>query len=583
MSAIINAIDNYTNKTILSTGENGHIQYNWSTNDIESAIVQYHFQLVRTHDTTIMENKLNEIIQKIREIRNNDKYKTYLTMLYKIIAQTRDIVDGKGEYKLSYMMIYVWWHYYPDLAYFAIRQFTMGDAIRENDEKVGIPHPYGSWKDIKYLCEYVYQKTNNIEHLIIKYCVELVVGQIKMDYYNFNNWDPFSLCSKWTPRESSKYGWLFNKIAKTYFADYLKTSKYPAKLLKANIKCKQDMRKIISTLNRKLDTIQIKQCANYWDQIDHNKTTSITMVKQRNALLNQTKKGEQRSKEEHRIICAQNFRTYVEFQKKVGNTLKGKCIGLADFTKHAIQIKNNLYDKTAKDILDSQWINSSNNTHALSNMVAMCDTSASMLGDPLNVCIALGIRIAEKSSLGKRIMTFSSNPSWLDLSHIDSFVDMVDYINNDIYSKDLSTNFYKALDLFLNAIVEKRLDVKTVKNMSLIILSDMQINKGDLKWNESLYDAIARKYQEAGLKAVGEPYKVPFLVFWNLRNTDGFPCLIKQKNTAMMSGFSPSLLNDLYTKGMKAFEDYTPYKNLIESLSKLRYQCMEDELIKILV
>jgi len=108
----------------------------------------------------------------------------------------------------------------------------------------------------------------------------------------------------------------------------------------------------------------------------------------------------------------------------------------------------------------------------------------------------------------------------------------------------------------------------------------------DGTFSESLYDSIERKYCEAGIKAIGEPYKVPLLVFWNLRQTDGFPVLAKQKNTAMMSGFSPALLNDFCEKGVAAFEDYanyTPFRFLVESLSKPRYQCMEDEFVKMLV
>ena len=590
MSAIINAIDQYVNETPLSIGENGHAQYNWATSDIETILVQYSFQLVRSDNIEPLESKLHEIIQRIRTIQyDNPKYRTYLTILYKMIAQTRDIVDGKGEYNLSYMMIYVWWYYYPDLAYFAIRQFTMGDAIQPSEKKgeqEETPHPYGCWKDIKYLCDYVFRRENYMGHPIINYCIELVKGQIKIDKEKYDKKEqPISLCAKWIPRESSKFGWLFDQIARTYFADYLETAKEPSSITRAILKAKMNMRKLLSSLNTYLDTIQIKQCGNVWDQIDHTKTTSITITKQRNALLNKTKMGKQRSTEQHRIECANNFRQYVESQNKEGKTLKGKRVSMGDFTKQAFQIRCQqlsqgvLFDPTVKDILDSQWRNSSENTPALGNIVAMCDTSGSMDGDPLEVCIALGIRIAEKSALGKRIMTFSETPSWLDLGHIESFVDMVNYINMDVSSKGLSTNFYKALDLLLNAIVEKRLDVITVKNMSLVILSDMQMDDGDSRWNESLYDTIARKYQEAGIKAIGEPYQVPYLVFWNLRQTEGFPLLTKQKNTAMMSGFSPSLLNDLCIKGIEALEDYTPYKSLIESLSKQRYQCMEIELV----
>ncbi len=36
-------------------------------------------------------------------------HKNLLKMLYKLIAQTRDICYGKGERDITYMMIYQWW------------------------------------------------------------------------------------------------------------------------------------------------------------------------------------------------------------------------------------------------------------------------------------------------------------------------------------------------------------------------------------------------------------------------------------------------------------------------------------------
>ena len=55
-------------------------------------------------------------------------------------------------------------------------------------------------------------------------------------------------------------------------------------------------------------------------------------------------------------------------------------------------------------------------------MIAMVDVSGSMDGDPLHAAIALGIRVAEKSILGKRVLTFSALPTWVNLDGYDSFV-----------------------------------------------------------------------------------------------------------------------------------------------------------------
>jgi hypothetical protein len=509
------------------------------------------------------------------------------------LAQTRDIVDGKGECALSYMMICVWWQHYPELAYFAIRQFVIGDRICDSDHKA---HPYGCWKDIKYLCKYVVSYAN-CEHPIVDYCIQISVEQLRADLAHLESDTPISLCAKWMPRESSAFGWFFIRLARAYYPHYMITPQTPTQITRAERKARQGMRTILARLNRHLDTVQIKQCANTWDEIDHHKTTSVTLVKQRNAFLNISSKTRQsRSNEPHRIACATNFKNYINGQHDMGETIKGKRVSMVDFTKDAIKIKtqeyqstfddNILYDPIHKTALDSQWRDSSKDTKSLGNIIVMSDTSGSMSGDPLYVSISLGIRIAEKSCLGKRIMAFNSKPSWINLEPAgDSFVEMVHIMNTDETSHGLNTDFYAALDLLLSAIIEKRIDAEIVKQMALVILSDMQMDEGDQTWKDSLYDNIRNKYREAGIRSIGTHYDVPLIVFWNLRGTNGFPCLTKQKNVAMMSGFSPSLLNDFCQKGVAAFseyENYTPYQHLLSSLSKERYECMETMALDVL-
>ena len=72
------------------------------------------------------------------------EYVEYMSLLYRMIGHTRDIIDGKGEYTLSYMLLGVWHKEHPELAKFAFRQFLL------SPEGTTDVHPYGSWKDVKY-------------------------------------------------------------------------------------------------------------------------------------------------------------------------------------------------------------------------------------------------------------------------------------------------------------------------------------------------------------------------------------------------------------------------------------------------
>jgi hypothetical protein len=187
------------------------------------------------------------------------------------------------------------------------------------------------------------------------------------------------------------------------------------------------------------------------------------------------------------------------------------------------------------------------------------------------VANALGIRIAEKSKLGKRVMTFSNTPKWVNLEKCDGFVEMTEQICTN---SGLNTNFYAALDLILNAIIQAKLEPAEVEDMVLVILSDMQIEEGDSTANWAMYEAIQHKYSEAGMRLYNVPFKAPHIVFWNLRSTSGFPCLTYQKNVSMMSGYSPVILNSFFEEGLPSLKSLTPWTCLEKMLMTDRYDIM---------
>ena len=199
-----------------------------------------------------------------------------------------------------------------------------------------------------------------------------------------------------------------------------------------------------------------------------------------------------------------------------------------------------------------------------------------MSGTPKDVAVALGIRIAEKSLLGNRIITFSQRPSWINLDKIDGFVEKVNLVQKMPWG--MNTNFYAALDLILNSIVESKLEPVAVRDLILVVLSDMQMDSADCEYNSlSLYDQINNKYHETGIRLCGKPYYPPHIVMWNLKSTSGFPSLSFQSNATMISGFSPRLLNNFCEKGIGGLKESTPWNNLLDSLKK--YDCLKEDVI----
>lgn len=556
MSKFIGAMDKYTPAT--TVGENGHKQYGWvepkakeiKKDEIEETITQISFQLVRQ-----LGRKEDGVVEKYRTLLRRLKTENkldYVLILVKMCAHTRDIVSGKGEYQLAYSMLGILFDFFPAVAGVLLERFVRLDIEGES------VHPYGSWKDIKHF----WQGRQHLNGII----VNLVNGQLKIDEQNMREGKLVSLAGKWVPREKTRYGWMFEMLACDYFDDIFFTAKEETKQKAINM-CKMKYRKLLSELNRHLDTTQVKQCGRNWKAIVPEKVTSVTLFKNKKAFLNKDKKGNERTGFFDRIECARNFTTFLERAKKGEVEVKGKRIGLADFTKEALELIKTK-NRQEIDMLNLQWVSNSSQNGALGNFVPLVDVSGSMAGDPLHAAISLGIRIAEKSKLGKRVMTFTSNPTWVNLENKTHFVDMVETVSKAEWGT--TTNFSKALDLILEIVVQQKMTSEEVKEISLVILSDMMMDQADAGYN-SVYNMVEKRYADAGMKVNGEPYTPPHIIFWNLRSTSGFPNLSKQKNTSMLSGFSPMLLNLFCEKGVECLDSLTPWSVLLESLNNPRY------------
>ena len=581
MSALVSSLDNYTNRQM---GEKGHVEYTWS-NCMQEKISQLNFQVTRTDKDTIqkLQRELKSMLIYLKHTVETDTIskkqlaKGYLSVLYRMIGYTRDIVEGKGEYTLSYMMIHTWHEIYPELAQFALRSFVLFP-----DETV---HPYGSWKDLKYFCDYC-KNQGDPKHPLIAFCVKLINKQILNDFTKIKEGEiNISLVAKWAPREKSHFGWLYHDVATDYFSNYLLTCQTEEQLKKATIKCHTKYRQLLSFINKKIDTLQIKQCQQKWHDIDFNKVTSISLTKQKKAFLNIKKNGESRYPDNwDRNNCAKNFNTHIENALKEGKNMKGKRVGLNDFTKQALQMLNNQnhnQNKIEIELLNSQWRDNSTQNEALQNMIAMVDVSGSMEGDPMNAAIALGIRIAEKSKLGKRVLTFSSRPKWVNLEPYPDFISQVQALK--IADWGQNTNFHAALNMILSAITQNKLPAEDVENMVLVVLSDMQMDQSDCVKPDVLYNKIKQEYANAGISVIGKPYNPPHILFWNLRSTSGFPILSTQTNASMMSGFSPVLLNSFVENGFESIQSCTPWSTLLSSLEKERYAILKNKLDEIIV
>jgi len=588
MSTFVNALKTHTPTT---HGEKAHLQYGWS-HDIDEKIVQFFFQLVRTDNHSDLERQLHTILSYLKHALNTNRMYadvSKLTMVYKLIGQTRDIIAGKKEQKLAFMQIFTWYQYFPELALKAIDPLVLIDG----------EHPYGSWKDIKYLCNYVRDKTSDNKHPIIIYACNLLLTQINKDWEVFSKkaYDDktllISLVARWTPREPNykkkknvKFGWLYDWLATHMFPEFLESTSHEDKVQWNNavLKCKIHFKKRIVSMNKYLDTTQIKQCNKKWDKIDFNTVTTQTMRRQRNAFQNKTKRGIQRSLTDDRVKCAENFTNHVAAAKvdPSRHKIHGKRCSVYELVKDAISISYKTPEvQDDIDTINLQWEDNRKNNKGLEKVpiVAMVDTSGSMESDnciPLYNAIGLGLRVSEVThpAFQNQILTFDHNPQWIDMSDCADFWEKVWKVKRAVWGT--STQIYKAFKMVLDACIQNQVPSNEVEQMVIAIFSDMQIDCNCISaspYNDKvLADQIDTMYADKG-------YVTPHLLFWNLRSTQGFPTLSTSKNVTALSGYSSTLLNVFCDKGIGALKEFTPQRMLQDLLNHERYTIMENAVI----
>jgi len=565
MSSLVAALDSFTPKQL---GENMHSEYGWS-HDLKEEILQVFFQLTRTSDNSKMEGlaqRFQNLVSRVNASSNTHEAHLIYT-LQRMAVQTRDVVAGKGEYRLGWFLINAFdkaglGETARKMIYYSVHSLPVDT---EGESKMDV-HPYGSWKDIKYMwCQFTWsQETSD-------FMIKLVNDQVRKEQSLLREGKaPESLVGRWAPRAKSKFGAMFGPLAKEYCSGYLETAKTPAALEGAKRKAYGEYRKLLASLNKALNTPQINMCGKTWSDIDYDKdVTSVTLSRSSKAFRNKTKTGEQRSTDEDRIQAAAKYEAWLASKVKNNETVKGSRVGLNDLVKQAYIARNSGPSEVNR--INLQWMDGLDKIGNLGNMVAMVDTSGSMSGEPMAAAIGLGIRVAEKSALGKRVMSFSATPRWCQLPEDDNFCRDVNLVRG-INDWGMNTNFTAALKLILDASVSAKLTSDQVGDLVLAVFSDMQI---DYQGNESLTDSMWQHIEK--MYAAYGYTKVPHILFWNLRSTSGFPSMSSQKNATMFSGFSPALLNLFCEKGADGLRECTPMSQLMEVLDHPRYKIFSPE------
>jgi hypothetical protein len=182
--------------------------------------------------------------------------------------------------------------------------------------------------------------------------------------------------------------------------------------------------------------------------------------------------------------------------------------------------------------------------------------------NPIDVSVSLGLYIAERNNgpFKNHFLTFSESPSLQRISGSDLYEKV-----SELKSADwgMNTNIESVFDLVLSRAKSNDISEEDMPNV-ILILSDMEFDQaaGDSYTNTAM-ESIRRKYSQAG-------YQVPNIVFWNLAaRGSNIPVKFDEQGTAMVSGFSPSILVQILSSG-----EISPEAIMNEVLNSERYSAL---------
>ncbi len=570
MTSLVVAMDNVNNTTKQYT-ENGNKAYGWNEYDdnknkkyIRERIVQFYFQCVLGSE---LNNK--EMQEKYEEMLFHTKNTSYFKYVIKLALQTRDVDEGKGMNTLSYYMLQSIFYCISTLnedKYYKIYDNIVEKWLQEfkYDEKTQMP--YGSWKDMKkYLnillnSDHIMYSYMNKWDIIVDHVDKFYVKNMVKDRKNMGINQPISLLGKWLPRESSnEYKWLAKLVAERYYNHvygFINVKK--SSIMKT-------YRKLCSSFNKYLDVTQVHMCHRTWNKINFDNVTALTLYKNKNSFLNKKE-----IQEEHREICKQTFENFIEEKIKNNKSIKGKTLFPHQLVKDILYSVEEL-DENNIDIINLQWkglvehVKKNSIDNYLNNCIACIDVSPSMYYSnimPLISAIGMGLLTMECSNI-QRAFTFSETPEWVQVNNNMTFYEKVNEIKNTKWGA--TTNIYAMFEKLLHVCLENNVSDEEMKKYSLFIFSDMQFNECCSENEYNIIETVKNLYKRHNYN------NIPYLIFWNLRNTDNFPTINKTPHSTKLSGNSASLFKFFINTDLESIKKMTNWTIIKEILNNIRY------------
>jgi hypothetical protein len=524
-------------------------------------------------------NEIRDWVDKVRaEGAARGAEEEYERDLWLLAFQGRDVRGGKGERKVALELLSV---LINDMCVAGrhVGKILLHGPGAAYMNVLPLVVEYGSWRDAFVLA----QLCADLQDTILAF----VARQFWNDHAALKQGsNRLSLLAKWLPREkASTFKDLYHALLKALFGEDNRATRRRYRLL-------------VGQMNKTLDTVERRMCGGTWAEIKPSAVPGRCLTNNRAAFFNKKLKGdEQRSTEEDRVKCAENFAAHMA-AVKAGTA---KVNGAQTVYPHELikKVQFSQEDSGEMEVLVAQWeaikAKIAEGGH-LGKVVPMCDFSGSMSGVPMDVSLGMGILVSELSHPAFRgsLMTFDSTPKWINFSEGSTLKQKVQQTYNQGFG--LSTDFEAAFQMVLDRMVEHKVPVGEEPD-DFVVFTDMGFDEASgsaslwlghtpprlgsavvaSEW-ETLVDKFQREFATASAQVHGAEaggWKMPRLIIWNLRaEYKNYHAKADQKGVLTLSGWSPSTLR-VITDGAPVT---TPYEAMRELLDAQRYNRVREML-----
>lgn len=451
-------------------------------------------------------------------------YKAYgedPVLAIKNLFYIRDIEKGMGERRVFDVII-------EDLAEYKPHIFSSVVKL--------IPH-YGSFADIRKIIG-----NENLNEETVFPATQLLAKQLEMDTMCARKGEQFSLAAKWSPSVGSK-----NKAHKVALS----------RLLKVLGVSEKDYRKAITALRAKINLVETKLTEKKTSEIDYSKVPSQAFKKYSGAFMRNDE------------------RRFEEFLDKAN---EGE-VKVNSKTLHVHQLVSKYMDwnPSLDKAIEAQWKNLPKLENTKPNVLPMVDVSGSMTGTPMEVAIALGIYLSENTEgeFRNHFLTFDTHPTLVSLNEGDSLYTKVKETMQAPWGG--STNLEAALQMVLNTAARNNLSQEQLPDI-IPVFTDMQVDGstwyGGGGADLSFYESMKQKFESFS-------YQIPTLLWWNIsdHSSGAMPVTAYENNVLTVSGFSQTVLNNIFNLDLDGLANYTPENAMKEVLNGERYNLIHEALL----